>query len=494
MAADDGSLDPDLLAGSAHPTPLTIAVLYNDTEALQRGDATDDLADTQLDGVEKALVALRSLGHAAFAQPVTYANLPVLDALEADFALNLCEGSGVDGHPGVEVVAALEARGLPYSGVSQWGYYLSSGKWRMKRALVAAGVPVPHGAVMPSPHVALPSTLTFPLFVKPRDAYGSLGIDDQSLVHTPAELVAQVARIVDSLGTHAIVEQYIAGREISVGLVGTLAAPQILPPLEILFGAAHRVPVRTFATKHEADSEHYHGFTVACPAPLSPELEARVRAVALRAYRAVGCDGYARVDIRLSDDGTPFVLEVNANCSLEVGPAEADCALLPLMARAAGWSYAELLQRLIGAGRRRVHRGRRAPLSVRWCEGALGAHALESHAEGARLLPLGPIYPVRGTVEAPGALTTHEGRAVFVEPQVSHIAHADDPNLELVLDGGSLWLACRRPVANGEELTLDRRVPLPVPAPLRRPRAVGLRTNHADRGVRHPRPSMPAEV
>jgi len=359
---------------------------------------------------------------------------------------------------------------------------------------VAAGVPVPHGAVMPSPHVALPSTLTFPLFVKPRDAYGSLGIDDQSLVHTPAELVAQVARIVDGLGTHAIVEQYIAGREISVGLVGTLAAPQVLPPLEIVFGAAHRVPVRTFATKHEADSEHYQGFTVACPAPLSPKEDARVRAVALRAYRAVGCDGYARVDIRLAEDGTPFVLEVNANCSLEVGPQDADCALLPLMARAAGWSYAELLQRLIGAGRRRVHGGRRAPLSVRWYEGALGAHALEAHAQGSRLLPLGPVYPVRGAVDAPGAVSTHEGRSVFVEPQVAHIAHADDPNLEPVLDGGALWLACRRAIASGEPLTIDRRVPLPMTSPLRRPRAVGLRTNHADRGVRRARLSVPAEL
>jgi D-alanine-D-alanine ligase len=472
---------------------VDLVLLYNATSDVRLGNATDELPDFE-DTLAPLASTLESLGHRVRTLGVTYENLDQLQTLNADFVLNLCEGTGLDGHPGVEVVSLLEQRGLNFSGAGSWCYFLSSGKWRSKIALSNARVPVPRGAVCPSPDVPLPSLLRYPLFVKPRDAYGSLGVDEGSVVHTPEEARARVAHIVDTYNTHALVEEYVEGREITVGLLGPSEAATVLPPLEVCFGSAYdgKPQIRMFATKHDADSLLYTDFHTVCPALLEPAIEARVKAVALQAYKAIGGEGYGRVDMRLARDGTPYVLEVNANCSLEDGPTPEDCGLFTLIGRAMGWDYAQLMAKIIEAGMMRRPHGRRAPLGLAWHKGERIARSMVSLRPGDRLDAFGPVYPGARQDAGSSTMRTTTARRVFVEPHVSHLAHSADPNLVVVRDGGSLWLEVTRELAMGDLLTIDRSIPLDVPAPARRRQARGW-SIHIERAASHraARPAVP---
>src|SRR5207244_4611465 len=140
---------------------------YNATTSVARGDAPDSLPDNDEAAIVPVVSALESLGHRVRALGLTYDNLNALETLECQFVFNLCEGTGLDGHPGLEVVDALERRGIPYSGANPYCYGLTTGKWRTKIKLAQSRVPVPLGAVLPSADIPLPSPMKFPLFVKP---------------------------------------------------------------------------------------------------------------------------------------------------------------------------------------------------------------------------------------------------------------------------------------------------------------------------------------
>jgi D-alanine-D-alanine ligase len=455
--------------------PLDIVLAFNATTAVQRGDATDALPDNDEAAIAPVVHALESLGHRVRPLGLTYDNLSELESLDCQFVLNLCEGTGLDGHPGLEVVDALERHGIPYSGASAHFYWLTTGKWRTKTKLAASRVPVPLGAVLPSADVPLPSTMKFPLFVKPRDGFGSLGVHEGSIVHDVESARRAVREIVDAFGGYALVEQFIAGREITVGLIGSWKEALVLPALEVKFGEAYRdkPKIRMFATKFDESSALYYDFETLCPAPLTPDLEARVKSVALAAYRAVGGDGYARVDMRLSEDGTPYVLEVNANCSLEHNEHPSDCGLLPLIGRSMGWSYADLLSRLIGAGLRRSKPCERPALAARWYRGRVLSVSLIDCEAGLPFTPFGRVYPSPSPEPRQGTFSTTTGRRIYVEPDVRNLEPSSTPNLAAVRFGDALVLQAVREIRAGDPLTIDPECPIEIASPVRRPRACG---------------------
>ena len=425
-------------------TPLDVVLLYNATSGIRSGLPTDALPDLDDAAMAPEIGALSELGHHVRPLGIAYDTLQVLDNLQADFVFNLCEGTGLDGNPGLEVIVALERCGLPFSGAGSWCYWITSDKWSTKVELAAAGVPVPLGCVVTDPGAPLPEGLGFPLIVKPRDGFGSIGVDETSVVHDAAAAQAAIERIVGGYHTDALVEQYVDGREITVGLVGPGARPWTLPPLEVQFGGAYRdVPrIRMFKTKYDASSAYYWDFRTLCPAPLSPAVTRRVQQVARRAYRAVGAEGYGRVDMRLAADGTPYVLEVNANCSIEIGDEPQDCAMLPLAAAGMGWSFPELMGRIVAAGLQRRRPERQPPVAMRYRDGATSVHALVEKRAGERLL----------------TIDTADATAALLQPPVRHLGHSPAPNVRLVCDDQVCWLAAARKVRAGDVLTLDRSV------------------------------------
>ncbi len=183
--------------------------------------------------------------------------------------------------------------------------------------------------------------LRMPLFVKPLRSDASLGIGGKSLVHDAVALMERVTAIHKELDDSALAEEFIDGREFYVGVLGN-SQPKALPPIEIDFtGLPEGVPkVMDSKAKWDERSKEYKG-TQSVLAQLPDELRARLQKVAVDAYRALRVRDYGRVDLRLTDTGDIYVLEVNASCYLD---KESEFAMA---AAAGGLDYLRLIERIV---------------------------------------------------------------------------------------------------------------------------------------------------
>jgi D-alanine-D-alanine ligase len=204
------------------------------------------------------------------------------------------------------VPSILEMMGLPYVGSGPLAHSLALDKVVAKVLFHQNGVPTPAFAVLKDPGFELPS-IDFPLIVKPKNESTSFGL---KIVHDEAELREASQVIFDEFGQAVLVEEYIDGREINVGLIGN-GPPEALPPAELDFGEGPKIYTLD-DKRHESGRE----VRVICPADLDPEQTARAQQVARDAFEALGCCDCARVDMRMSKGEELFVLEINSLPSL----------------------------------------------------------------------------------------------------------------------------------------------------------------------------------
>jgi len=252
-------------------------------------------------------------------------------------------GEGVDGRlfEEVRIIWALDAMGYRYTGSGADALSHSTHKALAKTRLAQAGVPTPPWRVFRHPGEVVEDGFRFPVIVKPVAEDASLGIGPEAVVHNRAGLETRVGYITERYRQMALVEQFIAGREFNVALWGD--PPEVLPLAEVDFSAFPNPWERivSFAAKWEEDSFDYNHTPVLCPAPVDPELGARIADTAQRAWAAMGCRGYARVDMRVDDEGTPYVVEVN--CNPDLSPD----AGFYRAARTAGYTYKDMVLRIL---------------------------------------------------------------------------------------------------------------------------------------------------
>lgn len=236
------------------------------------------------------------------------------------------------------VPAMLEMAGVPYTGAGPLGHAISLDKVVTKDLIQQAGVPTPAYAVMGAPGSG-PGGLRPPLVVKPRHESTSFGLQ---LVRRLGELPAAVDEVVEQYRQEALVEEYVEGREVSIGLLGN-DPPELLPPVELDF-AGRELHLMTLDDKyHRAPAEPVK----VCPAALPPDLLRRLNELALRTFRACHCRDYARVDFRIDSAQRPYVLEINSMASLGASGS------FVLGAGTAGYTYAALVERIVAVAVRR---------------------------------------------------------------------------------------------------------------------------------------------
>src|SRR6202035_711136 len=197
--------------------------------------------------------------------------------------------------------------------------------------------------------VRRPARLALPLIVKSLNEDGSYGISQASVVDTDEKLAERVSFIHERVGTPAIAEQYIEGREIYVGVIGNDRL-RVLPVWELTFGnmAEGDWPIATEKVKHDTDYQERRKILHGPAKNLAPELSTRIQNMAKRIYRTLELDGYARIDFRLSTDGTPYFLEANPNPEIAEGQEFA------LSAKLDGIEYPDLLHRILTLGMQRA--------------------------------------------------------------------------------------------------------------------------------------------
>ena len=270
--------------------------------------------------------------------------------LDPDCAFNLCESLGGDARLESAVPLVLELMGIPFTGSSPEALSHALYKDRVKRRLEEAGVPTPLSCVMH--RYDDPCELPFPLIVKPVREDGSVGITQRSVVRNEADLRAVVHEVVTTLRQPCLVEQYIEGRELNVALVGFPAA-RVLPLSEIDFSglAPGLERIVSYDAKWTEGTADWNGCTPVSHPQLPNSVAARVRKVAVEAFRAVGIRDYGRVDVRLGANGTAYVVDVNPNCDLSKSAGMARSAA------AVGIDYAALLKLIVRYALRRRRRG-----------------------------------------------------------------------------------------------------------------------------------------
>jgi D-alanine-D-alanine ligase len=265
-----------------------------------------------------------------------------LSRRKPDLVFNLMEMFGENVFGDIPVTGLLDLLGLDYTGSGPGELYLSQDKGLTKKLLAFEDILYPRFAVF-SRDTAFETggNLRMPLFVKPLRSDASLGIGGKSLVQDWTGLMERVTAIRREVDDAALAEEFIDGREFYVGVIGN-SQPKALPPVEIDFtGFPEGVPkVMDSKAKWDERSKEYKG-TRSVLAQLPDELRARLQKVAVDAYRALRVRDYGRVDIRLTDTGDIYVLEVNASCYLERNSEFA------MAAAAAGMDYPRLIERIV---------------------------------------------------------------------------------------------------------------------------------------------------
>ncbi|MBN1910881.1 MAG: ATP-grasp domain-containing protein [Pirellulales bacterium] len=236
------------------------------------------------------------------------------------------------------VPAALEMAGVPYTGSSPMGHALALDKVITKVLIREAGVPTPRWLVAASADVE-PGDLRFPLIVKPRHESTSFGL---RVVHDVEALRDAVENVVTQFSQDALVEEFISGREVCIGLLGN-APPECLPPVELDFAGRDLLAFTWEDKTHKRLDEPRK----ICPASLPDELTSRLREMAVATFQACHCRDYARVDFRIDPSGNPYVLEINSMASLGGG------ASFVLAAKTAGHTFSSLVDRIVQVAHQR---------------------------------------------------------------------------------------------------------------------------------------------
>lgn len=295
---------------------------------------------------EDIVRALQSIGYRSSLFSVNGDISRLLNFLKEDkpdVIFNLCESVGNKAIHEMHVAGIFELFGISYTGSDPLTLGIALNKVRVKELLLYHQLRTPRFQLVRSPiKITLNEDLKFPLIVKPSREDASVGISTDSVVYNLTDLKKRIRFIIEQFDQPALVEEYVDGRELNVAIIGN-RKPIVLPISEIdmstLPNQYHRII--TYNAKWMKETDEYVHTKGVCPAILPEEVEVTIREIALAAYRLIGCRDYARVDIRLSKENKPYIIEINPN------PDISDDAGFARSAMTYGLEFDELIGKIV---------------------------------------------------------------------------------------------------------------------------------------------------
>lgn len=353
---------------SIHPRPgksLRVAVIANikgETALPIDGPADAGAEFDRKETIQAIQKAIESDGHISIFIPAD-ANLPfALREFQPDICFNIAEGLGGDARE-AQVPALLELLGIPYTASRVLANAVALDKTMTKRLWRDQGLPIAEFQQFETGVEPLSDKLHYPLFVKPAREGTGMGMDDRAIVHNDPELRERVNWVIDNYHQPALVEEYLPGREFTIGVMGRPDAVMYsqhpewysadgfhrFPTLEI----DNSISVTPGVYGHKAKTLYtgdsgVPGFI--CPAPIEPELADELAELAIRAHNALGALDVSRVDMRMGTDGKPRLIEINSLPGLTPGFSD-----LCVIANAEGITYTQLILEILQLGASRFH-------------------------------------------------------------------------------------------------------------------------------------------
>ncbi len=320
---------------------MKVGILYNYVEQLERGVEQDSISDNEILSTVRLVQGALGSEHEVIPVRAGRRLLSMLDQESFDIVFNICEGFQGNVRGEAYMAGFLDLLGIPYTGSDPLTLSLCLDKGRAKEILRVNGIPTPAWQVFEHHHQPLDPCLAFPLIVKPLREDASVGIDQSSVVNDDVRLRERLDYIIGTYRQPALAEEYVEGRELNVAILGNIPEAQTLPISEILFDlreGRHRIV--DYGAKWLEASPEYQGTKGVCPADLDHKVEEKVRELALKTFKLLGCKDYARVDFRLGKDG-PVVLEVNPNPGINKDSGFARSAM------ALGLTYDGMIRRIL---------------------------------------------------------------------------------------------------------------------------------------------------
>jgi D-alanine-D-alanine ligase len=314
-----------------------VILLHNHDNTWTSEDLVEVAEDNRL-----VLEALRAAGYEVTDAKVYHSVAQALRDKHCDprewTVFNWCEGYADRPWDYAGVVDELEQLQYVYTGATPWTLRATQDKRTTRVLLRDAGVPLPLG-LEADRSTDLPWS-TYPAIVKPVNQHGSYGIDEQAVVDNDQQLQQRVAYVLETFKCPALIEEFIAGRELQVTVWGNASAAP-LPAVEVVFWDQVEAgkQIYTYDMKYSPDVWSTHRVQFICPPMLTVEAWQNVQAASVQAYRAVQGRDYARIDVRLRDDDA-YVVDVNPNPDINCESA------VTMSAQRSGLTYAEFVVRI----------------------------------------------------------------------------------------------------------------------------------------------------
>lgn len=324
---------------------MRILILYNIARDLRKGEEADLICEQEITIIVPLVSdALSARGHQMERLETAFDLWEQLKARygSMDLVLNLAEAFGGTNTYETLIPAMLEALDIAFTGATAHNMHLTLDKEKTKLVLSAYGIPVPKHQIFRGIREEIRTDLKFPLIVKPIREEASIGVHYDNVVTSEQNLRTKVAAVIEKYRQPALVEEFITGREISVGVIGNPPNLTVFPPLEFIFPdtMSSLKRIRSYEYKWGGNKEQM------VQAALPDDMVARLADYTRIAYIATECRDYARMDYRMDEEGNAYLLEVNYNPA--IGPNTHGLNnTLTMMASFIGLSFEDLVEQII---------------------------------------------------------------------------------------------------------------------------------------------------
>lgn len=315
---------------------MKVGILSNIFQDNDNKEVEDDLMEVgKL--VHKALLAN---GHDITFFDVNEKTFEKLRKSDIDIAFNVCERFNGSSFHEPNVAAMLELLNIPYTGSGPLALALCMNKARVKEIMTHHSIPTPNFQVFYSRNKKLRDDMNFPLIIKPAQMDNSIGIDNNAIAYNEKELQSRVGYINRTYNQPALVEEYIVGRDLDVGVLGNNGNAKVLPIAEVNYkGLSEKFnKIFSYEAKWDKQCELYKVTGYLFPDDIPKYVEARIKRIALELYKILDVRDYGRIDMRIGEDNIPYVLEMNPNPGISC-----DCST-PMAAESIGVSYDGMIQ------------------------------------------------------------------------------------------------------------------------------------------------------
>ncbi|MBD3206737.1 ATP-grasp domain-containing protein [Candidatus Bathyarchaeota archaeon] len=301
------------------------------------------------DTIDKVKYAIEKMGHKYVQLEADYCFYDNLKKTRPDLVLNRAEGLGGESRES-HIPAFCEMLGVPYVGSGVMANAIGLDKPTTKMILEYHGLKTSPFQVFYSISDPIRPGLKFPLILKPSHEGSSIGINWDNVVHDEEKLRVKLREMLETYDQPILCEEFIDGREFSVGLYGNFSSgrePSILPILEVDFSKFPKELGNVLGQKAKTIFDSSKNYL--CPAPISEELRARIEKEAKRAFRVLNCKDWARIDYRMNKANELFFLEVNTLPGIDYNVEHDELSFYPMMWYAAGMDFNDMIQKVVEA-------------------------------------------------------------------------------------------------------------------------------------------------